>query len=206
MRGPAFASEKRDGECTTACVRSDGAAVAGRKIERGEVVSGASDFRMRACLRGRQAQDRSCIRRRNGAAGLRGLRIVCGPVGGRAGMRWRRVEDGPAEAMGQPVPLSDLGETRRVRRVSEGGVCAAEIGGNRRRVRFRFLRRVRALPIFLSAHAFAAACRVKETGCLHRQAPRCHKEVAVGYLRMAATPGSSMPSMYSSSAPPPVDT
>ena len=96
--------------------------------------------------------------------------------------------------------------SRRDGAVSSGFGRGRLCGGNRRRVRFRFLRRVRALPIFLSAHAFAAACRVKETGCLHRQAPRCHKEVAVGYLRMAATPGSSMPSMYSSSAPPPVDT
>ncbi len=194
-----------------ACVRSDGAAVAGRKIERGEVVSGVSDFRVRACLRGRQAHDRSGIRRRERCGGssgavdrLRARRRAdreakkCG-----AGMRWRREEGGPAEAMGQPVPLSDLGETRRVRRVSEGGVCAAEIGGE---FGSGFCGGRRALPIFLSAHAFAAACRVKETGCLHRQAPRYHKEVAVGYLRMAATPGSSMPSMYSSSAPPPVDT
>ena len=171
IRGPAFASGERDGECAMACVRSDGAAVAGRKIERGEVVSGVSDFRVRACLRGRDA-----------VASGRG-RSGRGYGAARSVIRSRR------DAAGS----SGFGR---------GRLC----GGNRRRVRFRFLRRVRALPIFLSAHAFAAACRVKETGCLHRQTPRCHKEVAVGYLRMAATPGSSMPSMYSSSAPPPVDT
>lgn len=148
----------------------------------------------------------------NGAAGLRGLRIVCGPVGGRTG---RRRSAGPGcGGVGKRAVRQRLWGSPFRYPISErlGGFVGFRTGadrlcgGNRRRVRFRFWLRGRALPIFLSAHAFAAACRVKETGCLHRQAPRCHKEVAVGYLRMAATPGSSMPSMYSSSAPPPVDT
>lgn len=101
IRGPTFASEKRDGECATACVWSDGAAVAGRKIERGEVVSGASDFRVRACLRGRQAYDRSGIRRREWCGGSSGGGSSAGPSEGGPGGEEVRGRDAVASGRGR---------------------------------------------------------------------------------------------------------
>ena len=60
------------------------------------------------------------------------------------------------------------------------------------------------MRLFGAARAAASPCGGSLS--LAPQAATRDPEPETRYLRMAATPGSSLPSMYSSSAPPPVDT
>ncbi len=119
----------------------------------GEVVSGASDFRVRACLRGRQAHDRSGIRRRERCGGSSGgCGSSAGPSEGGPGGEEVRGRDAVASGRGRSGrgygAARSVIRSRRDAAGSSGFGRGRLCGGNRRGGRVRFLRREAGLADF----------------------------------------------------------